>query len=388
MIFLVLFMGRHPFAGRYLGDGDMPIEQAIEEHRFAYGGDHDFAAMEQPPGTPPLDIVSPPVAAALRARLRDVRRAGRPADGGGMDRRAREPWRAIWSNAPSAIAHWHFAGLPGCPWCRDRGVDRRAAVLDRHVGGDGRPCSTCRLSGSSVVAIEHPGPAPGITAEAPRSLGCRGLARRLLFRRSWHGTIALFIAIIPAGLSFSVDLPPLGRSFFFLAAVVLYVSRAADPAGDGRPDAVRRARARMPPALGIDPGGVGGQGRLRAGSTTSGASSRSSRTGGTRPRPSRSSVPASRPRSAAPSTTCSRSPARSSSPVCPCARMRRRPTSSCSRPSSTSRRCRRRSSGCNRVSPEPPLLRGASRSAHDATASVPRRSYRARRRTSHRLRPS
>ena len=62
MIFLVLFMGRHPFAGRYLGEGDMPIEQAIKEHRFAYGRDHDFAAMEQPPGTPPLDIVSPPVA--------------------------------------------------------------------------------------------------------------------------------------------------------------------------------------------------------------------------------------------------------------------------------------------------------------------------------------
>ena len=45
----------------------------------------------------------------------------------------------------------------------------------------------------------------------------------MLFRRGWHGTIALILAVIPAGLSFSVDLPPLGRSFFFLAAVVLYV---------------------------------------------------------------------------------------------------------------------------------------------------------------------
>ena len=38
MIFLVSFMGRHPFAGRYLGEGDMPIERAIEEHRFAEVG--------------------------------------------------------------------------------------------------------------------------------------------------------------------------------------------------------------------------------------------------------------------------------------------------------------------------------------------------------------
>ena len=35
LTFLLLFMGRHPFAGRYLGSGDMPIAQAIREGRFA-----------------------------------------------------------------------------------------------------------------------------------------------------------------------------------------------------------------------------------------------------------------------------------------------------------------------------------------------------------------
>jgi DNA-binding helix-hairpin-helix protein with protein kinase domain len=37
LIFHLLFMGRHPFSGRYLGRADMPIEKAIQEHRFAYG---------------------------------------------------------------------------------------------------------------------------------------------------------------------------------------------------------------------------------------------------------------------------------------------------------------------------------------------------------------
>jgi DNA-binding helix-hairpin-helix protein with protein kinase domain len=32
-------MGRHPFAGRYLGLGEMPIERAIAECRFAYSRD-------------------------------------------------------------------------------------------------------------------------------------------------------------------------------------------------------------------------------------------------------------------------------------------------------------------------------------------------------------
>ncbi|HEX3128568.1 MAG TPA: hypothetical protein VH394_14650, partial [Thermoanaerobaculia bacterium] len=39
LLFHLLYMGRHPFAGRYSGPGDMPIEKAIAEHRFAYGPD-------------------------------------------------------------------------------------------------------------------------------------------------------------------------------------------------------------------------------------------------------------------------------------------------------------------------------------------------------------
>jgi len=35
LIFHLLFMGRHPFAGKFLGRGEMPIEKAIAEKRFA-----------------------------------------------------------------------------------------------------------------------------------------------------------------------------------------------------------------------------------------------------------------------------------------------------------------------------------------------------------------
>lgn len=50
-IFLLLFMGRHPFAGRYLGSGDMPIEKAIKEYRFAYSNSASLMMMQPPPGT-------------------------------------------------------------------------------------------------------------------------------------------------------------------------------------------------------------------------------------------------------------------------------------------------------------------------------------------------
>lgn len=55
LLFHLLCMGRHPFAGRYSGAGDMPIEKAITEFRFAYGRNRARLGMERPPGTPPLE---------------------------------------------------------------------------------------------------------------------------------------------------------------------------------------------------------------------------------------------------------------------------------------------------------------------------------------------
>lgn len=219
MIFLILFMGRHPFAGRYLGVGDMPIEQAIKEHRFVYGRDHDFAAMEQPPGTPPLGIVSPPVAQLFeRAFAMSAARGGRPTAVEWID--ALETLAGDLVECPVGIAHWHLAGLPDCPWCRieaSTGVPLFSTAMSEATAG----LFDLQAFWEHIAAIEHPGPAPDVTAKA-RHPRLSPLARRMLFRRSWHGPIALFIAIIPAGLSFSVDLPLLGRSFFFLAAVILY----------------------------------------------------------------------------------------------------------------------------------------------------------------------
>lgn len=61
LLFQILFMGRHPFSGRYQGAGDMPLERAIFEHRFAYSSQISMTRMEPPPGAPlltdfPVDI--------------------------------------------------------------------------------------------------------------------------------------------------------------------------------------------------------------------------------------------------------------------------------------------------------------------------------------------
>jgi DNA-binding helix-hairpin-helix protein with protein kinase domain len=220
MIFLVLFMGRHPFAGRYLGEGDMPIEQAIKEHRFAYGRARGLASMEQPPGTPPLDIVSAPVAQLFeRAFAMASARGGRPT--------ALE-WVAALEILEGRLiecsvggSHWRLDELLECPWCRMEAATGvplfSAAVSDATASLFDFPAFW-----RQVTELEHPGPAPDVTLAAEKPL-LSPPARRLLRRRAWHGPVALLVAVLPAALSFSVDLPLLGRAFFLLAAIVLYV---------------------------------------------------------------------------------------------------------------------------------------------------------------------
>lgn len=57
LIFQLLFLGRHPFSGRYLGEGEMPIERAILEGRFAYGSSAKSRLMEQPPNALSINVV-------------------------------------------------------------------------------------------------------------------------------------------------------------------------------------------------------------------------------------------------------------------------------------------------------------------------------------------
>jgi DNA-binding helix-hairpin-helix protein with protein kinase domain len=54
LLFQILFMGRHPFSGRYHGTGDMPLERAIGEYRFAYSTQTTLTMMEPPPAAPLL----------------------------------------------------------------------------------------------------------------------------------------------------------------------------------------------------------------------------------------------------------------------------------------------------------------------------------------------
>jgi DNA-binding helix-hairpin-helix protein with protein kinase domain len=117
LIFHLLFMGRHPFAGRFLGTRDMPIETAICESRFAFGPNALANQMAPPPSAPPLEIVSPQLASMFQAAFarESVKQGARPNGNqwvSALDTLFKE-LRACGHNA----AHKYYRALKECPWC-------------------------------------------------------------------------------------------------------------------------------------------------------------------------------------------------------------------------------------------------------------------------------
>jgi DNA-binding helix-hairpin-helix protein with protein kinase domain len=115
LVFQVLFMGRHPFSGRYRGSGDMPLERAISEYRFAYSSHTSATKMEPPPGAPLLTDFPSNIGVAFEQSF------GRP---GVTLRTTASEWVPLLEGLERELvecsadsSHHHVKGKP-CPWCR------------------------------------------------------------------------------------------------------------------------------------------------------------------------------------------------------------------------------------------------------------------------------
>ncbi len=113
VLFQLLLMGRHPYVGRYSG-GDMPIERAIAERRFAYSTLRDVG-MSPPPGTARLADFPAPVRAAFEAAF-----AADPSP-----RPTAAQWVAILKEFEGGLdrcrtndVHYHPGVTGSCVWCR------------------------------------------------------------------------------------------------------------------------------------------------------------------------------------------------------------------------------------------------------------------------------
>jgi DNA-binding helix-hairpin-helix protein with protein kinase domain len=117
IIFHLLFMGRHPFAGRYSGADDMPIARAIKECRFPYSANHKAMQMDRPPGTPALSFVGVEVAQLFETAFsQGAIKRGRPTARAWVA--GLQKLEANTKECANNKGHWHPSHLSACPWCQ------------------------------------------------------------------------------------------------------------------------------------------------------------------------------------------------------------------------------------------------------------------------------
>ncbi len=112
VIFQLLFLGRHPYSGRFLGAGEMPLERAIRELRFAYGDDAATRHMQPPPGTLPLTAVPTELRQLFRRAFLAADRPSPVEWLAPLERFSRTLQTCVLHNG-----HHYFAELTACPWC-------------------------------------------------------------------------------------------------------------------------------------------------------------------------------------------------------------------------------------------------------------------------------
>lgn len=210
IIFQLLCMARHPFAGRFLGSGDPPsIEDAIAKSRYAYSRDQTRTQLAPPPISLPMD--------AMSARIRNMfEQAFSPSaiQGG---RPLPEHWVAALEELSAELrpcsinhGHYHLKGLSRCPWCDIEAVSGVPLFPAVFVNVSGRPDGMVALWQELNAQAEPPPltPLPSLTLRSgkPSDAALADGRRTKLLRRSAYVLTAAasvsctIIAPTPAGL--------------------------------------------------------------------------------------------------------------------------------------------------------------------------------------------
>lgn len=208
VIFQLLFMGRHPFAGSYQ-NGDMPIERAIREHRFAYG--RRQVGMKPPPAAPLLKHFPLPLGDAFEAAFGPAATRPGPRQWIMLLNELKRGLRACNANS----LHHHWQGAPECPWCRMERLQGISLFLPPYKPGT---TTTSAPSGEAfnleavwraIEAISQPGSCPATPKLHDISPEPSAQARQLrseAWKHKLYGGVAVviggFTLIANAGLWF------------------------------------------------------------------------------------------------------------------------------------------------------------------------------------------
>ena len=195
LIFHLLFVGRHPFAGRFRGAGDLSIEKAIAERRFAFSKNRSETLVDPPPASL---LAGRPAARARQSVRSGVPRPEPTIPTPAPNRDWVQELEALMKRreaARSIAMHVYYSQLDECPWCRiEDAAGRRsscAPAARRSFPPIGSPCSTtgsgswnercfpiCRRNGSRCPHAAGAADAQGDAEELVARLGRSADGRR------------------------------------------------------------------------------------------------------------------------------------------------------------------------------------------------------------------
>jgi DNA-binding helix-hairpin-helix protein with protein kinase domain len=237
LIFHLLFMGRHPFAGKFLGRGEMPIEKAIAEQRFAFAREVQRTQMLPPPACITL--------AHLPREIGDLFTSAFGSDGAGSGRPDGKQWIAELDALASRLivcsnnkAHLFFNGLSSCPWCQ---IESSGVLLFvDYTMVDTATGFSIELVWSRILAIPSPGAGnpPSllsyISGVEPSS-SAKGAARKRRYK------IAVVVVGVLVALGFILTSPDGFAYMYFLGFGVFLLRKFLD--SDAPTEFGRAARA-------------------------------------------------------------------------------------------------------------------------------------------------
>lgn len=117
LIYQLLFVGRHPYAGVYHGADDPSFEQLIAEFRFAQGPAAHTWGMAPPPHTPTFADIPPELGNLFRRAFERGSEAGsRPRPAEWLDSLKRLESSIVECAADPGHKYW--CGAQSCTWCR------------------------------------------------------------------------------------------------------------------------------------------------------------------------------------------------------------------------------------------------------------------------------
>ena len=193
VIFQLLCIARHPFAGRHIGTGEPPsIEEAIARSRYAYSREQSRTQMAPPPGSLPIGALTPRIQNMFeQAFSPGSTRGGRPTP---------DQWQYALQELGSDLrqcssnqGHYHRKNAPRCPWCEIEASSGTPLFPAVFVAKAGQPGGMLALW-QQVTAVAQPKPLPPVPSSpgnaAPSSIALEAGRKARTLRLAANGSTA------------------------------------------------------------------------------------------------------------------------------------------------------------------------------------------------------